>query len=363
MLREYIGDDAFRVGLKEYFTTHAYKNTTRDDLWKSLSTSSGKNINALMDPWLTQSGMPIVSVDQTGSVVELRQKRFVLDSKNDDSVWPIPLLSSSAFSADTFATKQTSLEAPNAKFVFLNQYGSGHYLVKYTNPAHVAAISQKLSGNDIPTEGKIALFNDQLLLNKRGDSSITQTLTLAKGNVLETRDAVWSLMASSFGTARGLIEGDDDSDLGLKQVLSAMIRPHYDRLGWKTTKSEDPNDSHLRISAVALTIVGENSEAVTHALSLYEQHIDDLEQLPADLRSIILRNAVRNHDDHDSVVTHLITLHQTTTSADLQLDITGALTQTKNTNDVSRYVSEAIGTERRAPKLFLECDRCADLRR
>ncbi len=342
MLREYIGDDAFKTGLKDYFVTHAYKNTTRDDLWVSLGKSSGKDVTSLMNPWLAQSGMPIVSVDQSGSDITLAQERFVLDSSDDTSLWPIPLLSPNTLSEDIFSTKQVSLTAPDSEFVVLNQYGSGHYLVKYTNPEHIGALSEKLQGNLIPAEGKIALFNDQLLLNKRGDSSITETLTLAVGNSAETRDAVWSLMASSFGTARALVEGDDDSDLKLKQTLAGMIKPHYDRLGWDTLESEDPNVSHLRVSAIALTIAGEDSEAISHALSLYEQHKDDIEQLPADLRSVILRCAVRNHDDHDAVLSRIMKLYQTTTSADLQLDITGALTQTKQGNDVARYISEAI---------------------
>ncbi|MBP9738255.1 M1 family metallopeptidase [Candidatus Saccharibacteria bacterium] len=342
MLREYISDDAFRTGLKGYFDDHAYKNTTRDDLWVSLSKSSGKDVTSLMNPWLAQSGMPIVSVNQSGSEVALTQERFVLDSNDDTSLWPIPLLSPNTLSEDIFSTKQISLTAPDSEFIVLNQYGSGHYLVKYTNPEHIRALSEKLHGNLIPAEGKIALFNDQLLLNKRGDSSITETLTLAKGNSSETRDAVWSLMASSFGTARALVEGDDDLDLKLKQTLASMIKLQYDRLGWDTVKSEDPNDSHLRVSAVALTIAGEDSEATAHALNLYEQHIDDLEQLPADLRSVILRCAVRNHDDHDAVLSCLMSLYQSTASADLQLDITSALTQTKHSNDVAQYISEAI---------------------
>ena len=44
MLREYIGDEAFRKGLREYFERFKYKNTVGEDLWQCLSEASGKNV-------------------------------------------------------------------------------------------------------------------------------------------------------------------------------------------------------------------------------------------------------------------------------------------------------------------------------
>src|SRR5690606_28381444 len=89
MLMDYIGEEAFRAGLKDYFAKYAYQNTTKDDLWSALSKSSGKDINALMDPWLEKSGMPLIRVSQANDSIELTQERFVLDSQNDTSLWPI----------------------------------------------------------------------------------------------------------------------------------------------------------------------------------------------------------------------------------------------------------------------------------
>ncbi|MBI5357680.1 hypothetical protein HZB74_02425 [Candidatus Saccharibacteria bacterium] len=65
MLFDYIGEDAMRKGLKNYFKKHAYKNTVRDDLWHELSEASGKDINQLMTPWLIKSGRIIVAYSTT----------------------------------------------------------------------------------------------------------------------------------------------------------------------------------------------------------------------------------------------------------------------------------------------------------
>lgn len=77
MLRAYIGETAFRDGLRNYFKKHAYLNTTADDLWGALSASSGQNVSELMTPWLTQSGYPVVFASQIGEQVRLCQQRFL----------------------------------------------------------------------------------------------------------------------------------------------------------------------------------------------------------------------------------------------------------------------------------------------
>ncbi len=41
MLGEYMGEKAFRDGLRAYFKKHAYGNTTRDDLWAAWAEASG----------------------------------------------------------------------------------------------------------------------------------------------------------------------------------------------------------------------------------------------------------------------------------------------------------------------------------
>ena len=91
MLRAYVGEEAFRTGLSDYFKTHAYQNTTGTDLWKSLSTTAGEDIDAFMKPWLEQSGMPVVTIKRNGDQLELEQKRFVIPAATSDATWPIPL--------------------------------------------------------------------------------------------------------------------------------------------------------------------------------------------------------------------------------------------------------------------------------
>ncbi len=51
MLYEYIGDAAFRSGMKSYLTKFSYKNAETPDLWASLEEASGKPVGKVMSTW------------------------------------------------------------------------------------------------------------------------------------------------------------------------------------------------------------------------------------------------------------------------------------------------------------------------
>jgi aminopeptidase N len=57
----YVGRDAFMAGIRDYFETHAYGNTTLDDLLRALSKASGRDLDGWAKVWLESSGVNIMS--------------------------------------------------------------------------------------------------------------------------------------------------------------------------------------------------------------------------------------------------------------------------------------------------------------
>ncbi|MEO8221384.1 MAG: aminopeptidase N [Specibacter sp.] len=64
----YVGQDAFVAGSREYFASHAYSNTSLNDLLKPLSAASGRDLGSWSRDWLQTSGMstltPVVASEQ-----------------------------------------------------------------------------------------------------------------------------------------------------------------------------------------------------------------------------------------------------------------------------------------------------------
>ena len=62
MLEGYVGDDAWREGVRRYMKAHAYGNTVSDDLWREVEAAAGQPITAIAHDFTLQPGVPLIRV-------------------------------------------------------------------------------------------------------------------------------------------------------------------------------------------------------------------------------------------------------------------------------------------------------------
>ncbi len=336
MLREYIGEGAFRAGLKQYFIDHKYKNTSRDDLWKAFAASSGKDIGKLMNSWLEQSGLPIVSVTQKGKVLELSQERLLLDSETpSNQTWQVPLLTSSKLTPDTLSEKTLISTSETDEIALLNQHASGHYVVRYTSDEQLDHLRSGLQDLAIEAGGRINSLNDMILLSKAGEISLAEALSIIKILKNEPRDSVWGMISAILGSARMLVEGNEETEARIKNFTYDLVKEKYEQLGWDFAEDEDTNTTHLRRTILAMAASSENASFIAEALSRYNRK--DPASMNAEVRSLLMSVVVRFGED--SVIDQLIVLHKETGSPDLRSDISGALATTKDPKVAQKLVN------------------------
>lgn len=340
MMREYIGDSAFREGLKNYFKVHAYKNTVRDDLWTEMSKSSGKDINALMTPWLEQSGMPVVKITKDTSGHTITQSRFLLDKNEDCKLWPIPLLSSE-YGIDVLIKKSEHLTS--AKIPLINPNGSGHYIVHYADDKNLAEIIKKVKNDPNLSESRINLLNDLMLLARRGDDSIVDALKLVQELDDEPRDAVWSIMGRVLGLSANLGEFNEIIEDGLRKLRYSLAHKNYQKLGWNDKETEDPNTKMLRATMIGLMLGSEDNLAVAKAKEIFK-YAKTLEEIPSDRRVLVFSTVVK-FADNEKVIDVLVDKYKTSVDPDLQSSISGSLSATRSEKTAKRLIAEALGKD------------------
>jgi tricorn protease interacting factor F2/3 len=92
MIESFVGPEAFRAGITRYLNAHAYGNATSDDLWAALEGSSAQPVVPVMRAWIERPGHPVIDVHDTGTALEIRQRRFgFLPGTGSDPPWPVPL--------------------------------------------------------------------------------------------------------------------------------------------------------------------------------------------------------------------------------------------------------------------------------
>ncbi|MGH8015495.1 MAG: M1 family aminopeptidase, partial [Candidatus Zixiibacteriota bacterium] len=95
MMERWLGEATFRKGIISYLNQNEWKNATAADLWKALSEASGKDVEHTLGKFITQPGVPLVTIDiLDDNKLRLSQKRFMNygNTAPEELIWQIPVL-------------------------------------------------------------------------------------------------------------------------------------------------------------------------------------------------------------------------------------------------------------------------------
>ncbi len=330
MLKSYIGEDAFRAGLKRYFETHAYTNTEGSDLWASLSQVSNLDIGAFMEPWLTRSGFPLVSITQEKNDVTLQQEQFLDDPKKADPerLWPVPLFTNASDQPKAFSSKQQQLKLNGSETMLIDEEARGHYLVRYVTDAQKQAVVDMVRSRRLSEPDRLMLLNGGSMLAKAGYEPYGNVLAMLDAYRAETSEPVWDIMALVTGEARRFIDLDASLESKIKPFVDTLVTTQVARLGWAPSNSESAADTKLRALVLSLSAYAENPATVAKAKELFGAYQKDPSVAPAELRPLVFTVPVKVGDN--AAFDYLIKLHDTTNNSDLKGDACDALTATRD---------------------------------
>ncbi len=293
MLENYIGDDNFCDGLRQYLKKHSYQNTSSVHLWEAFEKASKKPVQKLMKSWTTKSGYPVIKASIKGDVISLEQEKFkfIADKKPDSWFVPIQIQLSKekVSSVIELQGKQTKHSlSPDRDFVKLNAGQFGYYRSAY-DPSLLARLLLAARDQKLDTVDRLGLVNDLLSLAKGGFSS-TDVFLEAIQIIGETEDSyvVWSGISEGLGAIHNLLEVKE------KEQFASLVRPLYTRLinklGWQPQKGETTAHSLLRAVAIRAAGMYNDSTAAKKSKELFAAHLKGKHIFP-DLRLAVYATA------------------------------------------------------------------------
>lgn len=340
MLRAYIGEAAFRDGLRAYFNAFAYQNTVGSDLWQAFSTASGKDIGAFMEKWLSQSGFPVVTVTTTPDGYELSQQRMIIGADADDSTWTVPLFAHDSAFPEQLSEASVRFEA-KAELPLLNHGNEAHFVAAYDEPSW-SLILDALRADKLDIIDRLALLHETSLLAKSGHVQTSILIPLLANYTSETAEPVWNIVSMIIGDLKRFVEEDESSEIALKALVKRLALPLYEKLGFEQLSDESEQDTKLRATIVGLLSYSEHQPVIDAGLTAFHETAD-LVTLPSELRAIVIGIAARYGSDDD--FERLLTAHQTTSNAELRDDLTSGLCSTKNRQHAVRLIERLTDSE------------------
>lgn len=328
MVYYYIGEEAFRLGLKNYFTAHAYGNTSGSDLWQALAAAAGKNLQAFMTAWLDKPGYPLVKITQTDNSAKLSQSRFLTlkpanEPTSKDYLWPIPLRGQGPLKDAVLESPELEVKLDSKDILKLNMSDQSFFITKYVTDAQRQALSKMIADKSYSPIDRLQLLNESLLLARGGEGTLVEAMDLLQANKLEDSEPVWSIMSSIIQEVKKVVEEDSEATKHLKQLVRQLVSRVYKNVGWQQAKDEPAEQTKLRSLIISLAVWSEHEEALRTALKLFSDFKRPADIAP-DLRSTIYSAGIKHGGEVE--FEKLLNIHKSTHSAEERDNLCAGMT-------------------------------------
>ncbi len=290
MLESYLGEEAFRDGIRKYMAQHKYSNTTTADLWEALAAASGKPVGKIAPGWTEQPGFPLVHVERNQDTVQLRQERFTVHyPKAPPLQWDIPLtyVTENQPTPAEFLLREKSARLPdglpNDKAIKFNVGNAGYYRVEYDDTSWNLLVPQlpRLAEAD-----RVNLLLDAWALLGAERAPLSRYLEVLNRVKDDDQLAVYDQVIDTFAYMNRLLAGDPLRPR-FQQFARAIIRPAFDRVGWDAKPGEPSHVVALRASLLRGLGLLNDSDIIAACRSRFDAFLSDRSAIPPDLRSTV----------------------------------------------------------------------------
>jgi aminopeptidase N len=297
MLEHYVGDDAFRAGIRAYMVQHAYSNTTTADLWSSLEDASGKPVATVAAGFTEQSGVPLVVAQSScagdGQRVTLRQDRFTIHDPASEAGsrqpqrWQVPVTHGTidGEAGDTVLLDGTAEFAAGrcGDPVKLNFGEVGYYRVQY-DAAMRAALTRSI--DRLAPADRAGFLGDTWALveaGRMGPAAFFDLVERLKGD--DSRAVVGQIIGALNHIDH--LQWNRPQRPAFQAYARSLLRPLFERIGWDAAPSEGADTALLRTRLItALGSFGDEA-IVAEAKRRFADFVRDPQSLATALRGTV----------------------------------------------------------------------------
>ena len=293
MIENYLGEDAFRAGVRIYLDRHKWANATAGDFWRALDEASGRDVTRLATAWITEPGHPLVSCrvreTATGLTVDLSQTRFFADPSLAPTaqVWPVPLVI--RYGTRDGAVKELrhvldtasgTVDLPGATWYFPNGGGVGFYRFAFDDRS-IASLAKEIA--QLTPEERLSLLDDQWALARANRATVGQVLDLVAGLKAEDDLYVLRTLADILAwLSHNVVSGA--AERPFRELVDAAFRPAFESLGWENRADDSSDEREKRQLAIAaLGHTAAAADVRAEARRRITAHLDGTARLQPDL--------------------------------------------------------------------------------
>jgi aminopeptidase N len=313
MLENYLGEGAFRDGIRAYMQAHAYSNATTADLWQALEHATGKQVSAIAASFTEQEGVPLViaetACDGDAQRLTLKQERFAIIPAQANLTlpplkWQVPVTI-----GKIGATEQHKLLLDGSAEVAAGKCGEavkvnfgdiGYYRIDYGERLR-AALTKQLG--QMTPEDRVNFLADDWAMVQAGRAEPASYLALVDALAANDARAVWDQVLNTFSGLDRLARERSEQP-AFEAYARAKLRPVLDRLGWDGSGAGDDADTLLRSGLIGTLGDLRDADTVAEARRRFAAFLTDPKSLPPALREFVphVVGVSARREDYDALL-------------------------------------------------------------
>ncbi len=307
MIEGYLGEEAFREGVRIYLKRHAEANASADDFWRALDESSGHDVTKIANAWIKESGHPLVDIrahDADGGLeLELTQTRYFsdMDAAPTRQRWPVPLVIKYGTAQgvrehrSVLSAERGTVRLPGAQWFFPNAGGRGFYRFRFASAFEGDRLDAGIA--HLAAEERLALIDDLWALARHGKATLAMFLARLETLRGEEDRAVLAAIGDSLSWL-GNYAVRDATERPFARLVDDLYRPILEAAGWTARDSDDTDVREKRTRAILMLGIHARAKDVRdEAQRRVRDHIEGRERLHPDVAGTVVAVAATVGDN------------------------------------------------------------------
>jgi alanyl aminopeptidase len=278
MFEQFLGQDAFRTGLRQYLAKHADGNATRDDLLDALS-AQGTDIRAAMRSFVDQPGIPLIQAtlrceDGPPRVALSQSRNLPLGSTGSrDQYWSVPVCvrTAGAKKPECMLLDKADAEMPLQSktcpaWIAPNPGAQGYY--RWSLPPEQLRDLLEKGYRHLTAAERLSLASNLRAGLRSGALPAADVLAALRPLARDTEPAVAQEPGGLLDVVREHIVEESQRE-AVEAYMRSLYAPALARLGWKVRKGEPaPVQSFRRWVIGYLALQARDTKVLARAAKL-----------------------------------------------------------------------------------------------
>ena len=303
VIENYLGEAAFRAGIRRYVNAHAYSNATTDDLWMALEKASNEQVAPIARSYTEQAGVPLIVADEGCTdgrrALNLKQERFTIHYPDaPPALWQVPInwgLAGENKPSATLLLRDKSVKMSAGQCgapLKLNVDDVGYYRVQYDETT-LKALTQTIE--KMQPEDRVNLLADNWALLEAGRLIPADYFRLVAAGSRDRNRAVWREVISAFAQVDRLELGRAGR-VGFRAYARSVLRPAFDRVGWDAAANEPEDVTILRSALISALGELNDPQIAAESRRRFAVFLENPASLDVNLRDALVGVVGRNAD-------------------------------------------------------------------